>query len=497
MRPSERINLHPATHSPSELKTKEYDVIVIGSGWAGRILAARVVKAQLTAIIVESELFGGDCPFWACVPSKALLRSPEVLDAAKGVGGARERVQENRGVDVAATFKRRDRFTMGWDDTVGLIPLVQSTDVEIVRGVGKIIGVKKVQVKPTVGEAVDLEARQAVALATGSVPIIPEIPGLKQAEPWVPRDATSSDFVPEHLLIMGGGVVGNEMATAYSSYGAKVTLVSATPEILPGFDPEAGKLVRESLETKGVTFHLGVKIVGAERLASDQVTVKLSTGKEISATELLVATGRRATLDKLGLENVGIKADGRFLLVDENLRVNDSEGNWLYAAGDINGRALLTHTSKYHGAVAANAIIAHVQNRNHGSQGKWSSRSASADQVAVPQVVFTDPMVASVGLTRTAAQVKGKKVREIIAPMASPGYNIHADTANKGWAQWLVDDEDRLVGATFVGTDAAELLHASTVGIVGEMKLNRLMLAIPSFPTLSWVYYNLMDAAGL
>ena len=290
--------------------------------------------------------------------------------------------------------------------------------------------------------------------------------------------------------------MGCEMATAYASYGAKVTVVCSSSEIIPSVDPEAGKIVREALEARGVTFHMETRIVAVERPTQDEVTLTLSTGKRVSGTELLVAAGRKAKLNDLGLESVGVQANSRFLSVNENLCVPADGGQWLYAAGDINGRARLTHSSKYHAAITANAIIAHAKSEAR-AEMEWSSSTATADSYAIPQVIFTDPVVASVGLTRQIAAAQGKTVHQVTAPMTSPGYIIHMDNPAASWAQWLLDEENRIVGATFVGTDAAEVLHASTVAIVSGVKLERLMHAIPSFPTLSWVYYNLMDAAGV
>lgn len=296
---------------------------------------------------------------------------------------------------------------------------------------------------------------------------------------------------------MGAGVVGCEMATAYARYGAKVTVICSSAEILPRVDDEAGKIVRESLQALGVIFHVGTQAVSVERPEQDKVLVKLSSGDRVSGTELLVGAGRHANVEGLGLDTVGVQAGDRFLEVDESLCVKTKQGRWLYAPGDINGRAPLTHTSKYHAAIAANAILADAKGSINQREEQWSSSNATADKQAVPQVIFTDPVVASVGLTRKAANAKGIKFRQVTAPLASPGYNVVSDKPANNWAQWLLDDEDHLIGATFVGTDAAELLHGSTVAIVGGVKLQRLMHAIPSFPTLSWVYYNLMDAAGV
>lgn len=425
-----------------------------------------------------------------------MLRSSEIHQSAKTTRGAKERVNGELGVHTASLFERRDDITMGWDDTVVLAPMIENTGVEMVRGFGKLIGVKKVQITPRQGDPVQLEARLAVALCTGSSPSIPDVPGLKEAKPWTPRDATSSNVVPEHLIIMGGGVVGAECATAYSSYGSKVTVISSSPEVLPRIDPEAGKIVREALESKGVKFCCSARIMRVERMEPNKVIATLSNGERLEGSELLVATGRKANIDEIGLEVVGVQVKGKTLPVDEHLRVQGVSGDWLYAPGDLNGRAMLTHTSKYHAVVAANAILADASGKDV-KNDDYSVTCATADQYATPQVIFTDPVVASVGLTRTTAQSRGLKIREVNASMAAPGYNIHTDSPAQSWMQWLINGDDCLVGATFVGSDAAELLHASTVAIVGGIKLDRLMHAIPSFPTLSWAYYNLMDAAGL
>jgi pyruvate/2-oxoglutarate dehydrogenase complex dihydrolipoamide dehydrogenase (E3) component len=495
------INLHPDSHSIPALRSQVYDVICIGSGWAGRIIAARCVAAGLSALVVEQELVGGDCPFWACVPSKALLRPFEALEGAKTVAGARETlVSQEASLNVEAVFQRRDMLTSEWDDKRVLIPLVDGSGTEIVRGSGKVVGERRIIVENG-SNSVELQARHAVAVCTGSEPIIPEVPGLADAKPWGPRDATSSSIVPDHLIILGGGAVGCEMATAYSGFGAKVTLVTRTAEILAQIDPEAGKLVREALASRGVTILLSTSIVSVQRSAPGKpVTVWLSSGERITGSEILVATGRRAITHNVGLESIGLEdlvKTGHPLPVDESLRVTAVTGNWLYAAGDVNGRALLTHTSKYHGRIAANSIIARAKGVFPSHLVKFDAFSATADQVAVPQVIFTSPTVTSVGLTRTKAKHEGRAVREVTAPTATLGARLHSDGYADGWAQWIIDAESGvLLGATIVGQDAAELLHASTVAIVGGMKVEQLVHALPAFPTMSEVYLSLVDAAG-
>jgi pyruvate/2-oxoglutarate dehydrogenase complex dihydrolipoamide dehydrogenase (E3) component len=506
----ETINLHPQTHPPSSLKTKTYDVICLGSGWAGRIIAARCVAAGLTALIVEKELVGGDCPFWACVPSKALLRPAEALDDARHATGARERlVSPDVAVDAEAVFKRRDMFTSDWDDTRLLVPMVESSGVELVRGLGSIVGVKKVRVTLET-QSIDLEAHHAVAICSGSEPIIPDISGLVEAKPWTPREAASSSVVPETLFIVGGGVVGVEMAAIYQSLGSHVILASKSSELLPGLDFEAGKIVRGKLVSQGARILTLASVKSVKReTPGGALTISVSAGEELQeivASEILVATGRRAITKGLGLEALGLDTTtveaGSPITVDESLLVTGASSNdstpWLYAAGDVNGRAMLTHTSKYHGRIAANAIVARAQGKFPKHSSAFDNVSASADHTAVPQVIFTNPQVASVGLTRKAAQKAQKAVRIITSPAQTLGAMLHAEGYETGWAQWVVDQETGvLLGATFVGSEVADLLHASTVAIVGGLRIEQLVHAIPPFPTMSEVYLNLIDAAGL
>ncbi|KFX96461.1 hypothetical protein V490_03345 [Pseudogymnoascus sp. VKM F-3557] len=496
MPPYEKINIHPATHPFTSLSSTTYDVICIGSGWAGRTIAARVVKAGLSAIVVESELVGGDCPFWACVPSKVLLRSGEALKEANAVGGVREPLANGK-LDAEAVFKRRDTFTAGWDDRKLLIPMVESSGASLVRGRARIAGVKQVAVDSTDGQTLLLEARYAVALCTGSEPIIPDIPGLHEAQPWTPRHATSSSHAPEHLIIIGAGAVGCEMATAYASFGSKVTLISSSSGILPKLDVEAASVVQKGLESDGVQVYLSTKVVKVEKTAAGSVEVKLSDGTTIKGSQILVAAGRKAQTSNLGLEKLNILTDGAPIPVNESLQVKAVPEGWLYAAGDVNGRAPLTHSSKYHGRIASNAILARVK----GSSTKataWNNISATADILALPQVIFTSPTVASVGLTKKGAEAAGRSVRVITTTSATIASRVHADGYEDGWAQWVIDEKSQvLLGATFVDSNAAELLHASTVAVVGGLTLETLQHAVPSFPTLSEVYLNLLEAAGL
>ena len=498
MPPINTINLHPKTHPISSLESHSYDVICIGSGWAGRVLAARVCKAGMTALIIENELVGGDCPFWACVPSKALLRPGEALEAARSVGGTREVLASSK-VDVEAVWKRRDAFTEGWDDTQLLVPMVEKSGAKLVRGTGTVIGVKRVKVESFDGESVELDARHAVAVCTGSEVVFPDVPGLKEAKPWTPREATSSSTLPRHLIVMGAGAVGSEMATAYASFGAKVTVITNTKEILPRLPSQAAKIVRENLSSRGVSFHLATKVTAVKRTKEGTIEATLENGETVSGDELLVATGRRARTEGIGLETVGLRIDRTPIAVDESLCVESVPGNWLYAVGDVNGRSPLTHMCKYQGRIAGEAIVARANGRLDEGQKNvpWGRFSATADREAIPQVVFTDPIVASVGLTSSQAKENSGPVREIEAALTTVGSLLHGDEQH-GWAQWLLDEKSRkLVGATYVGRDVEDLLHASTVAIVGGITVDRLAHAVPSFPTMTEVYLNLIDAVGV
>lgn len=491
------INRHPSNHQVSDLKERIFDVICIGSGWAGRVAAPRLIKAGLSVVIIEDELVGGECPFWACVPSKALLRPQDALEEAKVVEGLKERMDASKGLDSERVFDRRDTYAHKFDDGDALVPMVLNMGASLVRGTGSLIGVKKVAVESLSGERIELEARQAVILGSGSDPVIPNIPGLAEVKPWTSRHATSSSVAPEHLVVLGGGVVGVEMATAYASFGSKVSLVCREHTLLSKLDPEVGEHVKEGFESHGIVVYTSTEIIKANRESNGTVKVELSSGKTLTGSEILVAAGRRARTTGVGLEQFGIDTSGRPIAVDESLHPTAVEGDWLYACGDVNGRSPLTHGCKYHGRVVANAILANAQGKKIPPMD-WSPISATADRLALPQVVFSNPEVASVGLTGTAAAKAGKAVRTITAPVITLGAMLRTEGYEGGWAQWVVDESsNKLLGATFVGQNVAELLHASTVAIVGGLTLEQLNHAIPSFPTMSEVYLNLLEAAGI
>ncbi|WP_410661119.1 dihydrolipoyl dehydrogenase family protein [Amycolatopsis sp. lyj-112] len=457
-------------------------MIVIGGGPVGEVAAERAARGGLKVALVEHELFGGECSYWACIPSKALLRPGNLLAAAKRIPG----VPVGDAVDPAKVFARRDWFTGKGDDT-GQVKWAEGAGIAPVRGHGRITGEREV----TVDGGDVLTARHAVIVATGSVPKAPPIPGLDTISSWGSREATSASEVPRRLGVLGGGVVGVEMAQAYATLGAEVHLIISGARPLPRLADFVGDAVIAGLREAGVTVHTGSGLDSVSALDGGK-ELTLKGGERLVVDELLVATGRRPATDGLGVEVLGLEA-GAPLATDDNGRVSAVDGDWLFAVGDVTGRAPLTHQGKYAARAAGDSIAAQAAGKPVES-GAWSAHSATADHSAVPQVVFTDPEVASVGL---AGPEEGKPHRVIDIDIAVAGSSLHAD-GYAGKARIVVDTERGvLVGATFVGQDVAELLHSATIAIVGEVPLSRLWHAVPSFPTISEVWLRLLEAYGL
>ncbi len=436
---------------------------------------------------------GGECSYCAGMPSKALLRSGSALRAARAVAGSKEAVTGE--LDVAAVLKRRDSFASSWDDQ-GQVSWLEGIGIDLARGHGRISGPRRVTVTGPDGSVTEHEAAHAVVVSTGTAALLPDIPGLAESQPWTSREATSVEVVPTSIVVIGGGVVAAEMATAFASLGSAVTLV-ARSGLLSGQEPFAGELVGDSLRDMGVDVRLGGSPSRVTR-DGDEVTVELSDGSAVTAAEVLVATGRTPRTEDLGLDAVGLEA-GAYLDVDDTMLVTgdvNAETPWLYAVGDVNHRALLTHQGKYQ-ARAAGEVIAARATGGTVDDAPWGVHVATADHRAVPQVTFTDPEVASVGLTAKAAEEAGIRTRVVDYDLGSvAGSSLHAD-GYAGKARMVVD-EDRgvIVGVTFVGQDVAELLHSATIAVVGEVPVTRLWHAVPSYPTISEVWLRLLETYG-
>ncbi|MEU9234293.1 dihydrolipoyl dehydrogenase family protein [Streptomyces subrutilus] len=466
----------------------EYDVVVLGGGPAGENVADRTRAAGLSTALVESELVGGECSYWACVPSKALLRPVLARADARRVPGLAGAVEGP--LDTAAVLAHRDYWTGNWKDE-GQIDWLDSIGAHVYRGHGRLYGVRKVAVTSPEGEHHVLSARHAVVVATGTRAVIPDVPGMAAAGPWTSREATSAQAAPGRLLIVGGSVVAAEMATAWQGLGSQVTVLVRGSGLLPRMEPFAGELVTEALREAGAVVRTGVAVEAVVRDGSTgPVSVVLEGGEIIEGDELLVATGRAPRTEDLGLETVGLSA-GKWIGVDDSCRVPGHD--WLYAVGDVNHRALLTHQGKYQARIAGAAIAARAAGGPLDT-GPWGAHAATADTRAVPQVVFTDPEAAAVGLSLAEAEGAGLRVRAVDYDLSKvSGAGLYAD-GYRGRARMVVDlDRDIVLGATFVGPGAAELLHAATVAVAGEVPIERLWHAVPAFPTISEIWLRLLE----
>jgi dihydrolipoamide dehydrogenase len=461
-----------------------FDVIVLGGGASGENIAGRCVECGASIAIVEAELVGGECSYWACMPSKTLIRPGEVLAEVRRVPGAREAV--TGGLDADAVLAWRDDIVANWNDAAQA-QWVDEHGGTLVRGYGRLVGERRVDVESADGTVRELEARRAVVLATGSTSVIPPIDGLDGIRIWDSRGANASKHVPERLLVLGGGVVGVEMAQAWKRLGAReVTVVAGAERLVSDLEPFAGDELRAAFEAEGITVITETEAVRVERPRADApVTLTLEDARTVTGDELLVACGRRPNTTDIGIDAVGLEP-GEPVAVDGQLRATGVPGGWLYAVGDVNGRALLTHMGKYEARIAGDAIL------------KDSTSTAWALDRAVPSVVFTDPQLASVGLTEREARERGIDVKVVQYPTGdTAGAAVHG-LGISGTCQIVVDESRRvIVGATFTGPGVGELLHAATIAVVGEVPVDVLWHAVPSFPTMSEVWLRLLEAYGL
>lgn len=469
-------------------EASEYDVVVLGAGPVGENVADRVRAAGLSAAIVESELVGGDCSYYACIPSKALLRPVIARADARRVSGLRGAVQGP--LDVPGVLARRDSQVAHWKDD-GQVGWLNSVGVDLYRGQGRLSGERRVTVSGSNGDERVLSARHAVVVATGSNAMVPPVPGLAEARPWTSRDATSSESVPDRLLVIGGGVVGCEMATAWQAFGSRVTMLVRGGGLLPRMEPFAGELVAEALRAAGAEIRTGVEATSVSR-DGDTSSVELSDGVTIEADRILVATGRVPRTDDIGLDTIGLEP-GSWLTVDGSCQVAGVD--WLYGVGDVNHHALLTHQGKYQARIAGAAIVARARGGAALPTEPWGPYTTTADRAAVAQVVFTDPEVAAVGLSLADAEAAGHKARAVDQDMASvAGAGLFAD-GYRGRARMIVDlEREVLLGVTFAGPGVGELLHSATIAVAGEVPIDRLWHAVPSFPTISEVWLRLLEA---
>ncbi len=449
-----------------------FDVIVVGAGPAGEVAAGRLADAGLAVAIVEEHLVGGECSFYACMPSKALLRPAELLAEARRVPGVREAVTGE--LDVATVLARRDEVIHDADDSSQL-PWLEDREIALIRGHGVLSGEREV----TVGERT-LTAEQAVILGPGTRAAIPPIDGLREAKPWTNREATTTKHVPDSLIVLGGGVSGVELAQAFASLGAQVTLIEANDRLISREESFACAHVLEGLRGEGVDVQLGCRPAKVAR-DGDGIEVTLQDGRQFRAEELLCALGRQILTEDLGLDTVGLEP-GKAIEVDDRLRVPGHD--WLFVIGDANGRAPLTHAGKYQARVASDHIL-----------GRGRTINPLADGVHVPRVIFTNPQVAAVGHTEASAKQAGVRVRCIEVSTSGSAGASYVGKDTSGTCKLVLDERDIVIGATFTGFEVAEWLHAATIAVVAEVPLSTLYHAIPSFPTRSEVWLKLQEAA--
>jgi pyruvate/2-oxoglutarate dehydrogenase complex dihydrolipoamide dehydrogenase (E3) component len=492
-------HLPDADHGPPDTGGDTWDVVVIGGGPPGENAADYAGRAGLTTVLVEAELVGGECSYWACMPSKALLRPAELIESARHVAGVSGAV-DGAELDVDAVLDRRDAFTSHHDDA-SQVAWARGAGIDVVRGRGRLAGARTVEVSAPGQPVRTLSARHAVVLATGTRADVPPVPGLREARPWTSRDVTNLHEVPDRVVVVGGGVVACESATWLHALGCRVlTVVEPAPRLLGRHEPFAGGIVAERFRRAGITVHLGRSVDAVVRSeVSDageglrhggELVVTLDDGTTVKADEVVVATGRVPNSDDIGLETVGVTPDERgFVEVDAHLTVAGTD--WLYVVGDLCGRALLTHMGKYQARIAGSVIGA----RAAGWPLDGDGYRDLADDGAVPQVVFTQPEVGAVGLTADAAICAGLEVETVDYDIADVAGAALLRDDYVGRARLVIDRaSDTVVGATFVGSGIAELVHSATVAVVGKVPVSTLWHAVPSYPTVSEIWLRLLEA---
>lgn len=454
-----------------------FDIVVVGGGPGGEASAAHAARAGARVALVERDLVGGECPYWGCMPSKALLRPGQAIAEVERLPGAAQMLTGP--FDVDAALERRDEVVRRLDDG-SHVERMARRGIEVVRGHGRLDGERRVVVDLNEGGTRTLLAERAVVVAPGSRGSIPPIDGLAAARPWTNREATLVEVMPRTLAVIGGGVIAVELAQAFASFGVEVVLLEAADRILGREEPEAAALVDAALRRTGIWVRCGVSVTTVHRDESGLVTITLGSGEEVAAEELLVATGRQVNVEGLGLERVGIEP-GRAGIVEVNDCMQVPGMPWLYVVGDANGRAQFTHTAAYQAKVAARNAMG-------------VPTDCVEDRYAAPRVTYTEPNVCAIGYTLESARAAGIRAEAVDRdPQRVAGGSFYA-RGTEGFARLVVDlDRRQLIGATFVGSDIAELLHSATIAIVGEVPIERLRHCVAPFPTRSEVWTRLVD----
>ncbi|MCX4387411.1 FAD-dependent oxidoreductase [Micromonospora peucetia] len=471
------------------------DVVVVGLGVGGEEVAGRLAEAGLTVVGVERDLVGGECPYWGCVPSKMMIRAANAIAEARRVDGLAGSAEVRP--DWAPVARRiREEATDTWDDTVA-VERFTGRGGRFVRGSARLDGPGRVRV----GDRV-FQARHGIVLGTGTRPSVPPVDGLADTPYWTNRQAIEVEELPESLLVLGGGAIGLELAQVFARFGVRVTVVEALDRVLAVEEPEASEVAAAALRADGVEIHTGVQ---AERVSHDGrgFTLHATGGTALTAERLLVVTGRRAHLDELGLDTVGVDAGRRYLPVDDRLHV--TEGIW--AVGDVTGEGAFTHVAMYQAGIVVADVLDHVRRGDGGADPSGtasvvggavgvvsalgttgSSGSAGsvprADYRALPRVTFTDPEVGAVGLTERQARERGVNVQVGLAELSSSARGWIHKSGNEGFVKLVADaDQGVLIGATSVGPAGGEVLSGLVVAVHAAVPLAELRHMIYAYPT--------------